>query len=46
VVAAGETKRDQIVHAQKLLEILSCDVLGVILNKRTHPIPKFIYKHL
>jgi hypothetical protein len=46
VVAAGETKRDQIVQAQKLLEVLSCDVLGVVLNKRTHAVPKFIHKHL
>jgi hypothetical protein len=46
VVAAGQTKKDQIVQAQKLLEIVSCEVLGVVLNKRTHPIPKFIYKHL
>jgi hypothetical protein len=46
VVAAGQTKSDQILQAQKLLEISSCNLLGVVLNKRTQPIPKFINKFL
>jgi hypothetical protein len=46
VVAAGQTKRDQIARAQELLDVASCNILGLILNKRTHPIPGFINKYL
>jgi len=42
VVAAGQTKRDQIAQAQKMLESSACEVIGLVLNKRTYPIPGFI----
>ena len=46
VVAAGHTKRDEIVQAQQLLDASSFITLGVILNKQTHPVPGFVSKYL
>jgi hypothetical protein len=44
VVAAGETSRTRIVHAKRLLDASSAPLLGVILNKRTYPVPGFLYR--
>jgi hypothetical protein len=41
VVAAG-ARRDQIEQAHSALESSSCSILGLVLNKRTDPIPKLI----
>lgn len=46
VVAAGLTKRSEIAQARELLDASSVNTLGVILNKRTQPIPGFIYRYL
>ena len=46
VVAAGTTARDQIEQAQGALEASSCNLLGLVLNKRTEPVPKLINKYL
>ena len=46
VVAAGQTRRDQIEQARKLLESSACEVIGLVLNKRTYPIPGFISRIL
>ena len=46
VVAAGQTKRNQIEQAQKMLERSACEVIGLVLNKRTYPIPGFISRIL
>lgn len=46
VVAAGQARRDQVEHAQRLIEDSNCNLLGLVLNKRTYPVPRFIYKHL
>ncbi|MGA2183673.1 MAG: hypothetical protein ABSH47_11645 [Bryobacteraceae bacterium] len=46
VVAAGETRRDQIEHAQKMLRHSSDRLLGLVLNRRTYPVPEFLYKLL
>ena len=46
VVSAGETRRDQIEHAQKLLKHSSARLQGLVLNRRTYPVPNFLYKHL
>lgn len=45
VVAAG-SKRDHIEQAQSVLESSSCNILGLVLNKRTEPVPKLIAKFL
>jgi len=44
VVAAGETTRTRIVHAKRLMDASSVRLLGVILNKRTYPVPNFLYR--
>ena len=46
VVAAGETRRDQIEHAQRMLTHSSARYEGLILNRRTYPVPKFLYRFL
>jgi Mrp family chromosome partitioning ATPase len=46
VVGAGEARRDQVEQAQRLLEGASCQLLGLILNKRTYPVPRFLYQRL
>jgi len=44
IVAAGETSRTRMVHAKRLLDASSVHLLGVILNKRTYPVPGFLYR--
>ena len=46
VVGAGLTKRSEIAQARELLGSSSVKTLGLILNKRTQPIPGFIYRYL
>jgi len=46
VVAAGETTRAQIEHAQKLLRHASVRLEGIVLNRRTYPVPDLLYKLL
>lgn len=46
VVAAGETRRDQIEHAEKMLHHSTDRLLGMVLNRRTYPVPEFLYKLL
>jgi Mrp family chromosome partitioning ATPase len=46
VVAAGQTTRDRIEQAQQSLQAASCPLLGLILNKRTYPVPGFLSRHL
>jgi hypothetical protein len=46
IVAAGQTTRAQIMEAQSLLELRSCNVLGLVLNKRTQPLPAFLHRYL
>jgi Mrp family chromosome partitioning ATPase len=46
VVAAGRTKRSQIEHVQGLLQFSTNRLSGLVLNRRTYPIPKPVYKLL
>jgi hypothetical protein len=46
VVAAGKTRRDQIDHAQRMLNYSSDRYRGLILNQRTYPVPSFLYRFL
>jgi len=46
VVDAGKTRRDQILYAQKLFAQTGRALQGLILNRRTYPIPEFLYKLL
>ena len=44
VVAAGETRRSEIHRARALLREASGNLAGLILNKRTYPVPKSLFK--
>ncbi len=46
VVAAGETKRDQVLYAQRIIEQSGSRLSGCILNKRTYPLPPLIHRLL
>lgn len=46
VVAAGKTTQMQIRGALTTLALAAIPVLGLVLNKRTYPVPEFIYKFL
>ena len=46
VVQAGVTRVDQIETAQRLVQASTGTLSGMILNRRTYPIPKFLYKLL
>jgi hypothetical protein len=46
VVAADQTKRAEIARAQKSFAISSGSLLGFVLNKRTYPVPDFLYQRL
>lgn len=44
VVAAGETRRDEIRRARALIREASGNLAGVVLNKRTYPVPSSIFR--
>lgn len=44
VVAAGETRRDEIHRARALIREASGNLAGLVLNKRTYPVPSSIFK--
>ena len=46
VVAAGETKRDQVAYAQRIIAQTGAHLTGCILNKRTYPLPDAIHRLL
>jgi hypothetical protein len=46
VVDAGKTRREQISYSQKLFSQAGRTLQGLILNRRTYPIPEFLYKLL
>jgi Mrp family chromosome partitioning ATPase len=46
VVAAGETTRDQITFAQRIVAQAGANLSGCILNKRTYPIPSLVHRLL
>ena len=46
VVAEGETKLNQITYAQRMIQQSGIHLTGCILNKRTYPVPKRLYRFL
>jgi hypothetical protein len=44
VVAAGQTHVNQIEEAQRLLKISASRLEGIVLNRRSYPIPDLLYK--
>ena len=46
VVEAGQTRRDEILNAQRTIENAGGKFLGFVLNKRRYPVPEWLYKRL
>ena len=46
VVAAGQTKRAQIEHAKGMLQYATNRLVGLVLNRRTYPVPKQVFELL
>ncbi len=46
IVAAGHTRKDQILHAEKSIEFARGTLIGHILNKRSYVVPEWIYRRL
>jgi protein-tyrosine kinase len=46
VVEAGQTRRDEILNAQRTIENAGGKFLGFVLNKRRYPVPDWLYKRL
>ncbi|HYW72260.1 MAG TPA: hypothetical protein VE961_14585 [Pyrinomonadaceae bacterium] len=46
VVEADHTKRDQILRARHALEMAGGSLLGMVLNKRRHVVPGWLYRML
>lgn len=46
VVSAGETSRSEIQRTERVVEMSQGKMLGFILNKRTYPVPDWLYKRI
>lgn len=46
VVEADRTKRDQILRARRTIEMANGKLMGLVLNKRRHVVPEWIYRRL
>jgi Mrp family chromosome partitioning ATPase len=46
VVAAGQTRREQIRRAQRVIEQAGGSFLGFVLNQRSYPVPGWLYHRL
>lgn len=46
VVDAGESRRDEILNAQRTIETAGGNFLGFVLNKRRYPVPEWLYRRL
>ena len=46
VVNAGDSRRDEILNAQRMIETAGGKFLGFVLNNRRYPVPEWLYKRL
>ncbi len=46
VVDAGESRRDEVLNAQRTIETTGGNFLGFVMNKRRYPVPNWLYKRL
>lgn len=46
VVGAGSAQRSRLVRAKGMVEAAGVDLLGCVVNRRTYPIPDFLYRRL
>lgn len=43
VASAGQTRRDEICRAERVVEMAQGKILGLVLNKRKYPVPDWLY---
>src|SRR5437667_2927847 len=46
VVEAGQSRRHEILNAQRTIENAGGNFLGFVLNKRRYPVPEWLYRRL
>lgn len=46
VVDAGDSRRDEVLNAQRTIETTGGNFLGFVMNKRRYPVPNWLYKRL
>lgn len=46
VVNAGESRRSEILNAQRMIETAGGKFLGFVLNQRKYPVPEWLYRRL
>lgn len=46
VSAAGQIRRNRLLRTKRMIEVANVPLLGCALNRRTYPIPDFLYKRL
>jgi Mrp family chromosome partitioning ATPase len=46
VVDAGQSRREEILNAQRTVEAAGGNFLGFVLNQRRYPVPEWLYKRL
>ena len=46
VVDAGQSRREEILNSQRMIEKSGGKFLGFVLNKRRYPVPEWLYKRL
>lgn len=46
VAAAGKVRRNRLLQTKRMIEVSGTPLLGCALNRRTYPIPNFLYKRL
>lgn len=46
VAAAGKVRRNRLLQTKRMIEVSGAPLLGCALNRRTYPIPNFLYKRL
>lgn len=46
VVDAGDSRRDEILNAQRTVETAGGNFLGFVMNKRKYPVPEWLYRRL
>jgi hypothetical protein len=46
IVEAGKTRRNQIRRSQQMIETAGGNFLGYVLNQRSYPVPRWLYRFL
>jgi hypothetical protein len=46
VAAAGRVRRNRLLQTKRMIDVAGAPLLGCALNRRTYPIPDFLYKRL